>query len=118
REPCGAFLLDRRMESTGLVYARFMNDRAMLARPHAMEPPARGDGVNETLRELRAEHIPEVFRRRDPARICVSPYRMTAIVCAHWRVRWRDGAPQKRPSGINGLMSGSSDRGGMRDADN
>jgi hypothetical protein len=51
-------LLDRRMEATGLTYARFMDDWAILA-PTRWSLRRAIVIVNETLRELRVEQHPD-----------------------------------------------------------
>ena len=50
--------LDRRMEETGLVYARFMDDRVVLA-PTRWALRRAIVIINETLRELRVEQHPD-----------------------------------------------------------
>jgi hypothetical protein len=50
--------LDRRMEATGLTYARFMDDWVILAPTRWSLRPAVVI-VNETLRELRVEQHPD-----------------------------------------------------------
>jgi RNA-directed DNA polymerase len=58
-------LLDRRMEATGLTYARFMDDWVILA-PTRWALRRAVVVVNETLRELRVEQHPG----RDGCRAC------------------------------------------------